>query len=62
MPDYTSGYYIYFNNMTDKPEIRYIDFILDHIHYMYITSLLNIPEETFVSFPKKLFKKNLNNG
>ena len=56
MPDYTSGDHFYFNNMTDEPEIRYIDFILDNIHYMYITSLLKILEETFVSFPKIIVK------
>ena len=59
MSDYTYGYYVYFNKMTDKPKSRNIGLILNQRHYMYITSPLNIPEETFVSFPKLVVKQML---
>ena len=62
MPNYTSGDYVYFNNITDKPKIYHVGFILNQRDDMYITSPLNILEETYVPFPKIFFKKFLNHG
>ena len=49
---YTSGSYVYFNNMIDKAENHYIVFIFNQRNDMYITSPLNILDENFVSLPK----------
>ena len=57
MSSYTSGDYDHLNNMIDDPEIHHIGFILNHRHDMYITSPLNIMEETCVSLPKQFVKK-----
>ena len=59
MAAYTSGDYVYLNNMTYKTKIHNIGFILNQRHEMYITSLLNITEEKFVSFPNLSVKKIL---
>ena len=58
-PDYTSGDYFYFNKMTDNPESHHIDYTLIQRDNIYVTSPLNITEETFVSFPKLSVKKML---
>ena len=52
MEDYTSGDYVYLNNMKDQTKIHHIGFILNHRHDIYITSPLKIMEEKFVSFPE----------
>ena len=59
MAAYTSGDYVYINNMTDNPKINHVFFILNQRHEMYITSLLNITEEKFVSLPNLSVKKIL---
>ena len=52
MPSYTYGYYVYFKNIGDKPEIHHIFFILNQRTGMHITSPLKFLAETFVSLPK----------
>ena len=44
MAYYTSGDYVYFNNITDIPNKNHNGFILNHRHDLYITSPLNIME------------------
>ena len=58
MQAYTSGDYVYFNNMTDKPKRHHIGFILNQMHDMYVTPPLNITEVTFAQF-SELFVKNI---
>ena len=36
MPDYTYGYYVYFNNMTDIPNLQHNHFILNQITGSYL--------------------------
>ena len=59
MVAYTSGDYVYFNSIKDKPQRRHIGFILSQRHDMYITQPLKIMEGTFVSFPKQIVKNDL---
>ena len=56
---YTSGGYVYVNNVTDLPKSHHIFCILNQRRDMYITSPFKIMEETFVSFPKIFVKKYL---
>ena len=48
MLDHTSRDYVYFNNMTYKTKSNNIGFILNQRNDTYITSPLNIMEETLV--------------
>ena len=57
MAYYTSGDYVYFNNMKDNPKTYHIGFIFNQKHDMYIISLLNIMEEVFVLFPNLYLNK-----
>ena len=57
--DYTSGDYVYFNQMIENPESHNIDFILNQRHDIYIISQLKIMEETFLSYQKVPVKKIL---
>ena len=59
MPDYNSGDYVYFNNITDKTKSR-VGFILNQRHDMYITSPLKIMEENLYHFQNYLLKQILN--
>ena len=49
---YTSGDYVYFNNMSENTKRHHIGFTFNKRHGMYITPPLNITEEKFVSFPE----------
>ena len=66
MSYYTSGYYVYFNNMRTNHEIKHLGFILNPRHYMYITSPLGIMEKMLVSylglFVKKILELWMNNN
>ena len=57
MAAYTSGDYVYFDNMIDKPQKHQIGFILSQRYAMYITSPLKIKDEIFVSLPNPFVKK-----
>ena len=52
LPDYTSGYYVYFWKYRDQPESHHSIFVLNQVPDMYITSPLNFLAETFVSLSK----------
>ena len=62
MSDYTSGDYVYFNDMIDTSTKNHIIFILNQSHAMYITSPLKIREETFESLPNLFVNKMFKNG
>ena len=57
MADYTTGDY----DMIDMLNKYNIDFILNQIHDVYITSPLNIMEENFESMPNLFLNKILKN-
>ena len=61
---YTSGDYVYFDNIKDNPKRHHIGFILNQKHDMYIKSPSKITEETFVLlqilFGKKILKPWMN--
>ena len=62
MAAYTSGDYVYFNNMNDIPNKHHIGFILNQIHDIYITSPLKLWIKHFNHFQTYLLIKLLKNG
>ena len=58
MQAYTSGDYVYFNNMKYNPKKHHFGFIFNQRHEMYIISPWKIMEETFLSLPNLFVKKD----